>query len=167
MIKALKFFREQNNYSQSSVASFLGISRQMYIKYESGEVEPPLKTVVDLSKLYRIPYDIIIDDKIPENQNLQEHETFEIADPSPSYGPSSSQSSSYYLNTILQMLPKLIYAEQLKVLAALSSIVQKETEDKIEPNKRKEAFQKVLALNEELHLKSDGERFTREDLYKK
>ena len=50
MLDSLKYFREQNNYSQGAVASFLGVSRQMYIKYENGEVEPPLKTIVQLAR---------------------------------------------------------------------------------------------------------------------
>lgn len=29
--------RLQNNFSQNKVADYLGISRQMYMKYESGE----------------------------------------------------------------------------------------------------------------------------------
>ena len=36
METTLRKLREQNNYSQAAVASSLGISRQMYIKYENG-----------------------------------------------------------------------------------------------------------------------------------
>ena len=68
MLDSLKYFREQNNYSQEAVASFLGVSRQMYIKYENGEVEPPLKVVVQLAHFYRVSYDVLIDNKIPEKR---------------------------------------------------------------------------------------------------
>jgi len=60
----IKKLREQHNYSQSYLATYLGISRQMYIKYESGEVEPPVRVVVALAKLYDVSYSIIIDDKL-------------------------------------------------------------------------------------------------------
>ena len=60
----IKKLREQHNYSQSYLATYLKISRQMYIKYESGEVEPPVRVVVALAKLYDVSYSIIIDDKL-------------------------------------------------------------------------------------------------------
>ncbi len=60
----IKKLREQHNYSQSYLATYLEISRQMYIKYELGEVEPPVRVVVALAKLYDVSYSIIIDDKL-------------------------------------------------------------------------------------------------------
>lgn len=60
----IKKLREQHNYSQSYLATYLKISRQMYIKYELGEVEPPVRVVVALAKLYDVSYSIIIDDKL-------------------------------------------------------------------------------------------------------
>ena len=60
----IKILREQHNYSQSYLATYLEISRQMYIKYEAGEVEPPVRVVVALAKLYDVSYSIIIDDKL-------------------------------------------------------------------------------------------------------
>lgn len=45
----LRVLREKNNLSQASVAEYLGVSRQMYMKYESGENEPTVKMVVLLS----------------------------------------------------------------------------------------------------------------------
>ena len=39
MNNTLRILREKNNYSQATVASYLGISRQMYIKFESGAAE--------------------------------------------------------------------------------------------------------------------------------
>ena len=170
MLDSLKYFREQNNYSQGAVASFLGVSRQMYIKYENGEVEPPLKTVVQLARFYRVSYDVLIDNKIPEKKVTYKHSekaTMAVASPLPAYGTAESQDSSYYLKSIMEMLPKLIYAEQLKVLSALSGMVQKETEEKIIPNRKMQAYTKLLALNDELHLNSNGQKWTREELYER
>ena len=64
MKESIKNLRKQHNYSQSYLATYLKISRQMYIKYESGEVEPPVRIVVALAKLYDVSYSIIIDDKL-------------------------------------------------------------------------------------------------------
>ena len=170
MLDSLKYFREQNNYSQEAVASFLGVSRQMYIKYENGEVEPPLKVVVQLAHFYRVSYDVLIDNKIPEKRvtyDNSEKSTLEVASPTPSYGAAPSNDSSYYLKSIMEMLPKLIYAEQLKVLSMLSGMVQKETEEKIIPDRKMQAYTKLLALNDELHLNSNGQKWTREELYER
>ena len=60
MNEILKKLRTLHNYSQSYVAEYLKISRQMYIKYESGEVEPSVKVVTDLCHLYKVSYDTIL-----------------------------------------------------------------------------------------------------------
>ena len=110
MLDSLKYFREQNNYSQEAVASFLGVSRQMYIKYENREVEPPLKVVIQLAHFYRVSYDVLIDNKIPGKRvtyDNSEKSTLEVASSTPSYGAAPSNDSSYYLKSIMEMLPKL------------------------------------------------------------
>lgn len=88
----------------------------------------------------------------------------EVASPSTAVYAGTAQHSSYYLNAVMDMLPKLIYAEQLKVLSKLSDMVHRETEEKLEPSPRMKAYQKLIALNEELHLKSGGRNWTREEL---
>jgi len=170
MYKALKNLREQNNYSQNSIATFLGISRQMYIKYEQGEVEPPVKVITQLAKFYRVPYEYILDDKIGDIPvtTESEHEykipdgtESDVASTSPAYGVNS------YLQSVLNMLPKLIYSEQLQVLSKLCEMVKTETEEKKEPSKKMQAYQRLLALNEELHLSSEGRTWTREELHER
>ena len=42
MKELLRSLRNKNNYSQSAVAEYLEISRQMYNKYENGTAEPSL-----------------------------------------------------------------------------------------------------------------------------
>ena len=44
--------RQENRYSQNLLSKVLGISRQAYMKYESGEVEPSVEIVRKLSKIY-------------------------------------------------------------------------------------------------------------------
>ena len=74
MKETLRILREKNSLSQSSVAEYLNISRQMYLKYESGETEPPVKVIVLLSKLYKVSYGTIIDNKFAtqESQSIYE-----------------------------------------------------------------------------------------------
>ena len=87
----IKALREQKGFSQTYLASYLKVSRQMYIKYESGEVEPPVRVIRELSKLYAVSYDFIIDDKLSEKAQVFQYsdetdtETM-VADTSISYG---------------------------------------------------------------------------------
>lgn len=75
MKDTLKYLRIQNNLSQTKVADYLGISRQMYIKYESGETEPTVKCVRELCNLYKVSYDVLIDDKFKAEALKQNEKT--------------------------------------------------------------------------------------------
>lgn len=183
MHKTLLNLRIQNNYSQAAVASFLGISRQMYIKYESGEAVPPVKTVVNLANFYHVPYDVILDDQLksfgeeqgehPETSyqiERKEEESLAVHDSGAGAGAdflAVRRAPSYYLNAILQMLPKLVYQEQLKVLAKISGMVQAATEEKLKPDKHMQAYQKMEDFVKSLHLNSHGQKWTREELYER
>ena len=153
----------------------------MYIKYESGEAVPPVKTVVNLANFYHVPYDVILDDKFASTEQ-EEHPgtTYEIKKKEPEslvvhdsgvYGTASvlaaAPAPSYYLKTILQMLPKLVYREQLKVLEKISGIVQAATEEKLKPDKRMQAYQTLEDLVKKYHPNSHGQKWTREELYER
>ena len=180
MNNTLRILREQNNYSQAAVASYLGISRQMYIKYEIGAAVPPVKVVIELSNFYRVPYDVIIEDKLNQNQNekSEKHEpaeypfersedvTWELHDSGAVYAPDEG-AASYYLKTILEMLPKLVYKEQLKVMEKLAGMVQKATEERLVSKKQMNTYNKLSKYANNLHLKSDGTKWTREELYER
>lgn len=64
----LKFYREQNGYSQAFVADHLHISRQSISKWENGKSSPDIEKLVVLSKLYEIS----IDQLLQENQQMTE-----------------------------------------------------------------------------------------------
>ena len=180
MNNTLRILREQNNYSQAAVAAYLGISRQMYIKYENGAAVPPVKIVTELSNFYRVPYDVIIEDKLNQNENSEKHEsgeysyersediTLELHDPDVIYG-SQESTPSYYLKAILDMLPKLVYKEQLKVMEKLAGMVQKATEERLKPNKQLHSsfYEELNRLNEKYHPNSHGAKWTREELYER
>ena len=176
MNKTLCKLRIQNNYSQAAVASFLGISRQMYIKYESGAAVPPVKTVVDLANFYHVPYDVILDDQL-KDYGEEEHPStnYEIDEKALELHDSGAvgaadflavrRAPSYYLNAILQMLPKLVYKEQLKVLEKISGMVQQATQERLKPDKRMQAYQELEKLTAKYHPNSHGQKWTREELY--
>lgn len=106
MKETLKTLRDQFNYSQNSVAKFLGISRQMYIKYENGDAEPPVKIVVALSGLYKVPYDFLIDNKACSQKSenvhrnveykLPEEKTLAVADPGADYNIEDTYSATAF-----------------------------------------------------------------------
>ena len=96
MKDSIKALREKHNYSQSYLATYLQVSRQMYIKYESGEVEPPVKVVVALAKLYSVSYSQIIDDAFSPNKEkvsykIQQDTESSVASPIVSYDFSSKK----------------------------------------------------------------------------
>lgn len=64
MKETLRLLREQNNFSQAKISEYLGVSRQIYLKYESGEVEPGIRIIKALCQLYKVSYDTIIENKL-------------------------------------------------------------------------------------------------------
>ena len=50
--KNIKLLRQASNYTQESVASFLGIGRSAYSNYESGDRELPISCMEKLADLY-------------------------------------------------------------------------------------------------------------------
>jgi len=184
MNNTIKALREQNNYSQAAVAQFLGISRQMYIKYENGLVEPPVKTVAELAHFYHVTYDFIIDDSLAKEKSvyeIPEVQPLEVHDSAPQYSSGKStgntltydiptrkkQAQSMYLKSIVEMLPKLIYSEQLMVLEIIAGMVRNSTEEKIMPEKKSTGIDQLLKLNEKYHPRSDGTKWTREEIYER
>lgn len=70
--------RLENRYSQSLLSKVLGISRQAYMKYESGDVEPSVEIVRKLSKIYQVPYDVIIDNgkSLSEKKSVEKNASY-------------------------------------------------------------------------------------------
>lgn len=132
MKESLKALREKNNYSQATVAKYLGISRQMYIKYESGEAEPPVKVIVALSKLYKVDYAQIIDNAAGSHiakENIYDNSRISgnlcVASPSVAYGSSSPVVMNNNFELIKTIIPKLNIFEQLQILSLLASSIEK------------------------------------------
>lgn len=100
MKEILRKLREVNRLSQASVAEYLGISRQMYMKYEAGENEPTVKVVKSLSQLYHVSCDVIINNQIPvthksgSNEYIIADEYSEVASPAPQYSAGKTVAES-------------------------------------------------------------------------
>lgn len=93
MKETLKKLRSENRYSQDLLAKILGISRLSYMKYESGEVEPPVETIRKLAKIYKVSYKTLIDNELSTEHksvsydNVASHAYgLEVACPAPTYG---------------------------------------------------------------------------------
>lgn len=177
MKETLKALREQFNYSQNTVANFLGISRQMYIKYENGDVEPPVKIIVALCGLYKVPYDYIIENKgIPHSRNdsepekvtykTRESEPLPLADPGADYSIEQT-----YSQTVVNMFSKLTFVKQLAVFAELAGIIQKQSEEeaemKLETKKEKTPLERLMESARKHPGNSNGWKWNREELYER
>ncbi|MGI5965818.1 MULTISPECIES: helix-turn-helix domain-containing protein [Anaerotruncus] len=66
----LRALREDSDKTQEDVANYLGIKRQMYRRYETGEVDLPMRHVKNLVLLYQTTADYILglsDERNPYN----------------------------------------------------------------------------------------------------
>ena len=63
----LKLLRDRNKFTQEFVSEKLGVSRQSYMRYETGEIELSASQIRILANLYQIEYRNIIDDIMPED----------------------------------------------------------------------------------------------------
>lgn len=60
----LKFLRKSHNYTQDDLAESLGLSRQAVSKWETGTTLPDLETLFQISKLYGISINDILEPKL-------------------------------------------------------------------------------------------------------
>lgn len=65
MESIIKQLREKHSYSQEELALKLGVSRQTYIKYETGAVEMPLEIIRKMAGIFDVSYSCLIDNVIP------------------------------------------------------------------------------------------------------
>lgn len=138
MNETLKYLRELNHFTQTDVADFLGISRQMYIKYENGEVEPPVSVVKKLSDKYGTSYDVIIDDKHKQARYKTKPEPeWKVASSTPAYLASNNYSKAY------EYASKLMYDELFKLLGAVVKFMEEKRE---KPQIKKMTKEESLAI---------------------
>ncbi|MCM1175358.1 MAG: helix-turn-helix domain-containing protein [Blautia sp.] len=67
--KYLRELRKSFNYSQEYVASQLNITRQTYSHYETGRITPPIDSLYNLSKIYKVPLNSFLELSIDHPRN--------------------------------------------------------------------------------------------------
>ena len=134
MKELLRSLRNKNNYSQSAVADYLDISRQMYNKYESGMAEPSLKNIKKLCELYKVSADLFLDTARKEDEevgfsyNSESSDCMNVASPAVPYGHSSEKlNSKNLLAELIRLIPLLQLNEQISLMSRLAAIIEKQT----------------------------------------
>lgn len=56
--------RAQAGYTQKQVADLLGVDRSTYSYYELGKIKPDIKTIMNLSKIFKVHYTEILESEI-------------------------------------------------------------------------------------------------------
>lgn len=122
MKETLKKLRTENRYSQDLLAKILGISRLSYMKYESGEVEPPVEIIRKLAKIYKVSYKTLIDNELNSEHKNVSYDTslshaygYKVASPTPSYGNSRVSENT-------MMSPNMI-TQFAQILATLQNTI--------------------------------------------
>ena len=92
LAKNLKHLRKENFCTQQFIASNLNLTQQAYARYESGEAEPTIETLISLSKLFSIS----VDKLIGKEEDLQGHDIAPIV------------AKNVWLNTLSDMQKKII-----------------------------------------------------------
>ena len=140
MQEILRSLRTENNYSQSAVAAYLDISRQMYNKYESGTAEPSLKNIKKLCALYKVSADVFLNKLKTDTQEFTPYTShssssseMEVASPNVAYGNSTEQKDSNLLSEIYQLIPLLHFTEQISLLSRLASIIEQQSHTNNQP----------------------------------
>lgn len=59
-VERIKNLREDHDYTQEYVASYLGTSQTMYARYERGANELPIRHLLSLCQLYHVSSDYIL-----------------------------------------------------------------------------------------------------------
>ena len=134
MKELLRSLRNKNNYSQSAVAEYPEISRQMYNKYENGTAEPSLKNIKKLCELYKVSADLFLgnitndEKKTAYSYDSKYSSGMNIASPAASYGNSQTKpNSKSLLAELIKLLPLLRLSEQISLMSRLAAIIENQT----------------------------------------
>ena len=170
MKEILRTLRNEHNYSQSAVASYLEISRQMYNKYETGSAEPSLKNIKKLCELYKVSADIFLNNLKSDTQkstrytyNSSSSSVMEVASPTVHYGKSVEQmNSKKILDDLLTLIPSLTLQEQISLMAHLASIIEDQFNQQNTPSLKTKKIKKIPDAEYNKYINSEECRKIRE-----
>ena len=149
MKEILRTLRNKKNYSQSAVASYLEISRQMYNKYENGTAEPSLKNIKKLCELYKVSADVFFQNESEKKTELYSYKTenlsgLYVASPAAHYGPSSPHAEkNNLLAELIKLLPLLQLSEQISLMSRLARIIENQTSIRNNPVIKTKKIKKI------------------------
>ncbi len=110
----LKLSRIEKGYTQSAVASIIGISNSTMGMYEQGRRDPDTKTLLKLAKLYDVSIDYLLDNEI----TAQQKKTITIPilqDPQDAFFSENPQEVVVYMKIDeIDTLPEEFFALQIK-----------------------------------------------------
>ena len=66
--KRIKNLREDHDFTQQYVATYLNSHRVVYSRYESGIREIPISCLINLSKLYNVSVDYLVEGATDKNR---------------------------------------------------------------------------------------------------
>lgn len=76
--KRLKKIRENRKISQEEVASFLGIKKITYFKYESGEINIPIPKLIEIARYFETTPNYLLGfDEIKIQEKNKKNEIYE------------------------------------------------------------------------------------------
>lgn len=127
--------REDNRYSQTVMAKMVGVSRQAYMKYETGDVEPPVEVIRKLKEIYHVPYEVLIDNRVDlvteqktDSYSKTSSSEYVVASPSPAYGVSPQTAVKQTIqNSSLDEFATMLFS----VAANLKNETKLTTEEKL------------------------------------
>lgn len=61
MYKRIRELREDNDYKQTDLAKYLNCTQVSYSRYENGQREVPIETLIKLSDFYGVSIDYILE----------------------------------------------------------------------------------------------------------
>lgn len=186
----LKELREKRGLSQAEVAQEIGISRQMYNKYERGDTEPSLSAIKALCTLYDVSYEELLNSANDVNssplynidQSIGEKS---VESPAVPYGVKNASSPAFgtenYYAQIINLLPHLLLSEKSRLLSAVAQSLTEEVEGKksqpmkVDQSKvyfpTHEEYEKgmaeLLKSAKSSHYSSHGVKWTRDEMHER
>lgn len=194
MKNKLKELREKRGLSQAEVAQEIGISRQMYNKYERGDTEPSLSSLKALCTLYAVPYEELLGSSQVMTQKSQDDAAVYHFDDSageafvasPAVSCSIPESSPFgtenYFAQIMSLLPKLLLSEKSRLLTAVAQSMTEEIEVQTKTRKSqplkvnqkdvhfpteeeyRHGMEKLQEFTESIGFSTKGVKWTREEM---
>lgn len=82
--KRLKQLRKESNKTQEEVSKQLKITRATLSRYEKGEIEPPITTVMDLANFFNVSLDWLAGNSEIKDPSINTHRLLELYNSLPS-----------------------------------------------------------------------------------